>query len=81
MDSNHDKQIQNLQCYRYTTRQWGRLAKMPTGGGFFNRKGEAVLVLVAQGGEDGFGGLAVCEVAGVDTDTGGFAVEGFAFAV
>ena len=21
MDSNHDKQIQNLQCYRYTTRQ------------------------------------------------------------
>ena len=22
MDSNHDKQIQNLQCYRYTTRQW-----------------------------------------------------------
>jgi hypothetical protein len=20
MDSNHDKQIQNLQCYRYTTR-------------------------------------------------------------
>lgn len=23
MDSNHDKQIQNLQCYRYTTRQKG----------------------------------------------------------
>jgi hypothetical protein len=22
MDSNHDKQIQNLLCYRYTTRQW-----------------------------------------------------------
>ena len=22
MDSNHDKQIQNLQCYRYTTRQY-----------------------------------------------------------
>ncbi len=22
MDSNHDKQIQNLQCYRYTTRQF-----------------------------------------------------------
>lgn len=25
MDSNHDKQIQNLQCYRYTTRQKGGL--------------------------------------------------------
>ena len=25
MDSNHDKQIQNLQCYRYTTRQWRKL--------------------------------------------------------
>ncbi len=24
MDSNHDKQIQNLQCYRYTTRQIGK---------------------------------------------------------
>ena len=24
MDSNHDKQIQNLQCYRYTTRQFVR---------------------------------------------------------
>ncbi len=22
MDSNHDTQIQNLQCYRYTTRQY-----------------------------------------------------------
>ena len=22
MDSNHDKQIQNLLCYRYTTRQF-----------------------------------------------------------
>ena len=25
MDSNHDKQIQNLQCYRYTTRQFNSL--------------------------------------------------------
>lgn len=25
MDSNHDKQIQNLQCYRYTTRQFNPL--------------------------------------------------------
>lgn len=25
MDSNHDKQIQNLQCYRYTTRQYKSL--------------------------------------------------------
>jgi hypothetical protein len=36
MDSNHDKQIQNLQCYRYTTRQLmgreisGRLSAMAT---------------------------------------------------
>lgn len=36
MDSNHDKQIQNLQCYRYTTRQSmggeisGRLSAMAT---------------------------------------------------
>ena len=22
MDLNHDKQIQSLLCYRYTTRQW-----------------------------------------------------------
>ncbi|MEY2906083.1 MAG: hypothetical protein RLZZ408_554, partial [Verrucomicrobiota bacterium] len=26
MDSNHDKQIQNLLCYRYTTRQWLNLS-------------------------------------------------------
>ena len=26
MDSNHDKQIQNLLCYRYTTRQWEKSA-------------------------------------------------------
>jgi hypothetical protein len=30
MDSNHDKQIQNLQCYRYTTRQSG-LTRMDLG--------------------------------------------------
>lgn len=24
MDSNHDKEIQNLRCYHYTTRQWLR---------------------------------------------------------
>ena len=34
-----------------------------------------------EAGEDGFGGLAVGEVAGVDADGGGFAVEGFALAV
>ena len=31
MDSNHDKQIQNLQCYRYTTRQDVGDDKMPAG--------------------------------------------------
>ena len=32
MDSNHDKQIQNLLCYRYTTRQWSKVSsgKCPT---------------------------------------------------
>lgn len=35
----------------------------------------------AEGGEDGFGGLAMGQVAGVNADAGGFAVEGFAFAV
>ncbi len=28
MDLNHDKQIQSLLCYRYTTRQARRLAKL-----------------------------------------------------
>ena len=38
-------------------------------------------LLLLQGVEDGFGGLAVGEGAGVDADGGGFAVEGFALAV
>ncbi len=38
-------------------------------------------LLLLQGGEDGFGGLAVGEGAGVDADGGGFAVKGFALAV
>ena len=29
MDLNHDKQIQSLLCYRYTTRQWS--AEKPHG--------------------------------------------------
>ena len=51
---------------------------MPAGSCFFNRKGSWG---VAQGSKDGFGGLAVGEVGGVDADVGGVAVEGFALAV
>ena len=40
-----------------------------------------LLCLLLQGGEDGFGGLAVGEGAGVDAEGGGFLVEGFSGAV
>ncbi len=32
MDSNHDKQNQNLLCYRYTTGQWRRDRRTRRGG-------------------------------------------------
>ena len=38
-------------------------------------------LLLLQAGEDGFGGLAMGQVTGVDTDGGGLAVERFARAV
>ena len=38
-------------------------------------------LLLLEMGEDGFGGLAVRQVGGVDAETGGLAVEGFAGAV
>lgn len=34
MDSNHDKQIQNLQCYRYTTRQIAGVGNIDFPSGF-----------------------------------------------
>lgn len=37
--------------------------------------------MVLEAGENGFGGLAVGEVGGVDAEGGGLAVEGFALAV
>jgi hypothetical protein len=38
-------------------------------------------LLLLQGVEDGFGGLAVGQGAGIETDGGGLAIEGFALAV
>ena len=40
-----------------------------------------LLLLLAEQGEDGFGGLAMGKIGGVDAESGGFAVKGLSLAV
>ena len=80
MDSNHDTQIQNLQCYRYTTRHQ-RKTKISGEPFLFQPRELLLLGLLLEVGEDGFGRLAMGEGGGVDADGSGPGVEGFSLGV
>ena len=80
MDSNHDTQIQNLQCYRYTTRHQRRV-KISGEPFLFQPRELLLLGLLLEVGEDGFGRLAMGEGGGVDADGSGPGVERFPLGV